>query len=101
MLFVLLILAHDRRQVVHFNVTERPTAEWTAQQVVAAFLWDEVPRYLPRDRDRIYGTSFQQRVQHMGIEEGVIAPRSPLQDPYAERLIRRIRRESLDHAIVL
>jgi transposase InsO family protein len=100
-LFVLVILAHHRRRVVHFNVTEHPTAEWTAQQVIEAFLWDEAPRYLLRDRDRIYGTSFQQRVQHMGIEEVVIAPRSPWQNPYVERLIGSIRRECLDHVIVL
>jgi putative transposase len=100
-LFVLVILAHHRRRVVHFNVTEHPTAEWTAQQVIDAFPWDEAPRYLLRDRDRIYGTSFRQRVQHMGIEEVVIAPRSPWQNPYVERLIGSIRRECLDHVIVL
>jgi putative transposase len=100
-LFVLVILAHDRRQVVHFNVTEHPTAEWTAQQVVEAFPWDEAPQYLLRDRDRIYGTSFRQRVQNMGIEEVIIAPHSPWQNPYVERLIGSIRRELLDHVIVL
>ena len=100
-LFVLLILAHDRRRVVHFNITEHPTAQWTAQQVVDAFPWDEAPRYLLRDRDRIYATSFRQRVQHMGIEEVLIAPRSPWENPYVERLIGSIRRECLDHAIVL
>jgi putative transposase len=100
-LFVLVILAHDRRQVVHFNVTEHPTAEWTAQQVVEAFPWDEAPRYLLRDGDRIYGTAFRQRVQHLGIEEVVIAPRSPWQNPYVERLIGSIRRECLDHVLVL
>ena len=76
-LFVLLILAHERRRVVHFNVTEHPTAAWTAQQVIEAFPWDEAPRYLLRDRDRVYGASFRQRVRHMGIEEVLIAPRSP------------------------
>jgi putative transposase len=86
-LLVLLILAHHRRQVVHFNVTEYPTAAWTAQQVVDAFPWDEAPRYLLRDRDRIYSRSFRQRVRHMGIEEVVIAPRSPWQNPYVERLM--------------
>ena len=73
-LFVLVILAHDRRRIVHFNVTEHPTAQWTAQQVVEAFPWDEASRYLLRDRDRIYGTHFRQRVRHMGIEEVLIAP---------------------------
>jgi putative transposase len=100
-LFVLVILAHDRRQVVHFNVTEHPTGEWTAQQVVEAFPWDEAPRYLLRDRDRIYGTSFRQQVQHLGIEEVVITPPSPWQNPYVERLIGSIRRDCLDHVIVL
>jgi putative transposase len=100
LLFVLIILVHHRRRVVHFNVTEHPTAGWTAQQVIDAFPWDETPRYLLRDRDRIYGISFRQRVQHMGIEEVVIAPRSPWQNPFVERLIGSIRRECLDHVVV-
>jgi putative transposase len=100
-LFVLLILAHERRCIVHFNITEHPTAPWTAQQMVEAFPWNEAPRYLLRDRDQIYGTSFRQRVQHMSIEEVLIAPRSPWQNPYVERLIGSIRRECLDHVIVL
>ena len=100
-LFVLLILAHNRRQVVHLHVTEHPTAQWTAQQMVAAFPWDEAPRYLRRDRDTIYGAHFRQRVRNMGIEEVLIAPRSPWQNPYVERLIGNIRRECLDHVIVL
>jgi putative transposase len=100
-LFVLLILAHERRRVVHFHITEHPTAQWTAQQVLEAFPWETASRYLLRDRDRIYGASFQQRVRHMGIEDVVIAPRSPWQNPYVERLIGSIRRENLDHVIVL
>jgi hypothetical protein len=100
-LFILLVLAHERRRLVHFNITEHPTAAWTAQQVVEAFPWDGAPRYLLRDRDRIYGTSFRQRIQHMGIKEVVIAPRSPWQNPYVERLIGSIRRDCLDHVIVL
>jgi transposase InsO family protein len=100
-LFVLLILAHERRHVVHFNITEHPTAQWTAQQVVDAFPWNEAPRYLLRDRDRVYGASFRRRVRHMGIEEVLIAPRSPWQNPYVERLIGSIRRECLDHVVVL
>lgn len=100
-LFVLLILAHDRRRVVHFNVTEHPTAPWTAQQMVDAFPWDQAPRYLLRDRDRIYRASFRQRVRHMGIEDVMIAPWSLWQNPYVERLIGSIRRECLDHVIVL
>ena len=100
-LFVLVILAHERRRVVHCNMTEHPTAQWTAQQVVEAFPWDEAPRYLLRDRDRIYGAAFRQRVKHMGITEVVIAPRSPWQNPYVERLIGSVRRECLEHVIVL
>jgi len=100
-LFVLLILAHERRRVVHFNVTEYPTASWTAQQVVEAFPWDEVSRYLVRDHDRIHGVAFRQRVYTLGIKEVVIAPRSPWQNPYVERLIGSIRRECLDQVIVL
>jgi hypothetical protein len=100
-LFVLVILVHERRRIVHCHVTEHPTATWTAQQVVDAFPWDEAPRYLLRDRDRIYGDVFRQRGRHMGIEEVLIAPQSPWQNPYVERLIGSIRRELLDQVIVL
>jgi putative transposase len=82
-------------------VTAPPTAQWTAQQVVEAFPWDEVLRYLLRNRDHIYGTTFRQRVKHMGIEEVVIAPRSPWQNPYVERLIGSICRECLEHVVIL
>jgi len=92
-LFVLVILAHERRCVVHFNVTEHPTAQWTAQQVVEAFPWDEIPGYLLRDCDRIYSAAFRQRVKHMGIQEVVIASKNPWQNPYVERLIGSIRRK--------
>ena len=95
------VLAHDRRRVIHYNVTQHPTAEWTAQQVIEAFPWDTAPRYLVRDRDKTYGRAFRYRVHGMSIEEVVIAPRSPWQNPYAERLIGSIRRECLDHVIVL
>jgi putative transposase len=98
---VFLVLAHDRRRVVHFNVTRYPTAEWTAQQIVEAFPYDTVPRYLLRDRDKIYGRVFQNRVNNMGIKEVKIAPRSPWQSPYFERLIGSIRCECLDYIIVL
>lgn len=94
-------LAHDRRRIVHFNITEHPTAQWTTQQIVEAFPWDEAPRYLLRDRDAIYGEYFQQRVGNIGIEEVKIAPRSPWQNPYCERVIGSIRRDLLDHVIVL
>jgi putative transposase len=100
-LFVFILLAHDRRCIVHFNITEHPTAPWTAQQLIEAFPWDTAPRYLLRDRDRIYGDHFQQRVKNMGIEEVKIAPRSPWQNPYCERVIGSIRRDLFDHVIVL
>ena len=100
-LFVFIILAHERRRIVHFNVTEHPTAQWTAQQIVEAFPWDTAPRYLLRDRDAIYGAAFQQRVKNLGIEQVKIAPRSPWQNPYCERVIGSIRRDALDHVIVL
>jgi putative transposase len=95
------ILAHERRRIVHVNVTEHPTAQWTAQQIVEAFPWDETPRYLLRDRDAIYGGAFRWRLRTMGIEEVLTAPRSPWQNPYVERVIGSIRREVLDHVIVL
>jgi transposase InsO family protein len=82
-------------------VTRNPTATWTAQQVVEAFPWDSVPRYLLRDRDGIYGAHFRRRVKNMGITEVLIAARSPWQNPYVERVIGSIRRECLDHLIVL
>ncbi len=100
-LFVLIILAHDRRRVVHFRITEHPTARWTAQQVVEAFPWDTAPRFLLRDRDGIYGADFHGRVKSMGIEEVVIAARSPWQSPYVERMIGSIRRECLENVVVL
>lgn len=95
------VLSHDRRQVVHFNVTRNPTAQWTAQQIVEAFPFDTAPRYLLRDRDSIYGELFRRRVKSLGIEEVVTAPRSPWQSPYVERLIGSIRRECLSHLILL
>jgi len=100
-LFVLVVLAHHRRRVVHFSVTEHPTSEWTAQQIVEAFPWDEAPKYLLRDRDRVHGATFRRRVRSLGIEEVLTAPRSPWQNPYAQRLIGSVRRECLDHIIVL
>jgi putative transposase len=100
-LFVFIMLAHERRRIVHFNITEHPTTQWTAQQIVEAFPWDTAPRYLLRDRDSIYSVAFQHRVKNMGIEEVVIAPHSPWQNSYCERLIGSIRREVLEHVIVL
>lgn len=89
-LFGFVILAHARRRVVHFNIAVHRTAQWTAQQVVDALPWEEAPRYLLRDRDRIYATDVRQRVRHMGIDEVIIAPRSPWQNPSVERLIGSI-----------
>jgi putative transposase len=100
-LFVLVVLAHDRRRVLHFNVTEHPTAAWTAQQIVDSFPDDTAPSYLLRDRDTIYGDSFRQRVKGMRIQEVLTAARNPWQNPFAERLIGSIRRECLDHVLVL
>jgi putative transposase len=100
-LFVLVALAHHRRRVIHFHVTEHPTALWAAQQMVEAFPEDSAPRFLLRDRDKIYSDDFHRRVTGMGIEEVPIAPQSPWQNPYCERLIGAIRRECLNHVIVL
>ena len=100
-LYVLLIMSHDRRHILHFNVTTSPSARWTTQQVREAFPYDTAPRYLLRDRDGIFGAEFVRRVKSMGIEEIVTAPGSPWQNPYCERLIGSIRRECLDHVIVL
>jgi transposase InsO family protein len=100
-LFVLVVLAHRRRRVIHFNVTEHPTAAWAAQQILEAFPEDTAPRYLIRDRDRLYGVCFRNRLKDMGIIEVLTAPQSPWQNPFAERLVGSIRRECLDHVIVL
>ena len=100
LLYCFIVLRHDRRRVVHFNVTRHPTARWTGQQVVEAFPYDEAPRFMIRDRDGIYGHDFCERVKHMGIEEVVAAPRSPWQNPFVERVIGSIRRDCLDHLIV-
>src|SRR6516165_3624641 len=99
-LYVFLVLAHDRRRILHFNVTAHPTAEWTGQQLREAFPFDEVPRYLLRDRDGIFGADFTKEAGHLGIEEVLSAPRSPWQRAYIERVIGSIRRECLDHVIV-
>mgnify|MGYP003983003441 FL=1 len=86
MLFVFVVLSHDRRKVIHFNVTANPTAQWTAQQIVEAFPWDTAPKYLLRDRDKFFGKLFQSRVNSMGIEEVLTAYRSPWQNAYVERV---------------
>jgi len=100
-LICFVVLRHHQRTVVHFNVTSHPTERWTAQQIVEAFPYDTAPRYLLRDRDGIYSSYFADRVRGMGIEEVLIAPRSPWQNPFLERLIGLIRRECLDHILVI
>jgi transposase InsO family protein len=100
MLYVFIFLSVDRRRVMHFNVTANPTAAWAAQQVAEASPWGTEPKYLLRDREHIYGHWFQGRVQGMGIEEVLIAPRSPWQNAYSERLNGSVRRECLDHVVV-
>jgi putative transposase len=98
--FVFVVLLHHRRRLVHFNVTDHPTAAWTAQQVIDAFPDDTAPRWLLRDRDAIYGEAFRQRVAGMGIGEVLSGPSSPWQNPYAERLIGSVRRDCLNHVVV-
>ena len=100
-LFVFVVLAHDRRRIVHLNVTEHPTAQWTAQQLVEAFPFDTAPRYLIRDGDGIYGERVTRRIEGLGIDEVVTAPRSPWQNAYVEWVIGSLRRELLDHVIIL
>jgi transposase InsO family protein len=101
LLFVFVILRHDRRELIHLNVTDHPTAVWTARQLLEAFPDDTAPRYLLRDRDAIYDEVFTLRVTHMGIREVRIAPHSPWQNPFGERLIGSISRECLDHFLIL
>jgi len=100
LLYGLAILRLDRRHLVWTNVTENPTAEWIARQIIEAFPWDQAPRYLIRDRDRAYGAVVTQRLRAMGIRDQPIAPRSPWQNGYVERVIGSIRRECLDHVII-
>src|SRR5215813_9231235 len=100
-LFVFIVIQHDRRRLVHFNVTAHPTAEWTARQILEAFPFETAPKYLLRDRDGVYGEAFRQQLAVMNINEVLSAPRSPWQRAYVERVIGSIRRECLDHVIVL
>ena len=100
LLYALIVLGHDRRRIIHFDVTQYPTQDWLARQMTEAFPWDTGPRYLLRDRDASYGVVFRDRVRVMGIKEVVTAPRSPWQNAYVERLIGSIRRECLDHIII-
>ncbi len=101
LLFVFVVLSLERRRVLHVNVTHHPTAQWTAQQMVEALPWETTARYVIRDRDQIYGTDFHRRVAGLGLHEVPTAPRSPWQNAYAERFIGSLRRECLDHVLVL
>ena len=100
-LFVFIVLHHERRRIVHFDVTTHPTAIWIKQQITEAFPWDTAPDYIIRDRDSAYGKFVSARIKALGIEEVVTAPRTPWQNPFVERVIGSIRRECLDHVIVL
>src|SRR6266576_1703441 len=101
LLYAFVIVRLDRRDLVWINVTANPTAEWVARQITEAFPWDEAPRHLIRDRVRIYGSVVTRRLRAMGIRDKPTAPASPWQNGFAERLIGSIRRECLDHVIVL
>jgi len=99
-LFAFLVLGHGRRQLLWFEVTRHPTAEWLARQITAAFPWASTLAYLVRDNDRAYGHAFTSRVRAMGIRDRPISPGSPWQNPYVERLIGTVRRERLDRVLV-
>jgi transposase InsO family protein len=101
LLYAFVIVRLDRRDLVWINVTANPTAEWVARQITEAFPWDEAPRYMIRDRDRIYGAVVTRRLRALGIRDKPTAPASPWQNGFAERLIGSIRRECVDHIIVL
>jgi transposase InsO family protein len=100
LLYAFVIVRLGRRDLVWINVTAHPTAEWVARQMTEAFPWNEAPRYMIRDRDRIYGAVVTRRLRAMGIRDRPITPASPWQNGFAERLIGSIRRECLDHVIV-
>ena len=101
LLYGLLIMRHDRRRILWLGVTAHPTAEWIARQLTEACGWDQPPKYLIRDRDGAYGDVFKRRLRAMGIRDKPTAPRSPWQNGHCERLIGSIRRECLDHVVVL
>jgi len=101
-LSVLVVISHTRRRVLHWNVTAHPTAAWAAQQIVEALPWDTAAQYLVHDRDGLFVNAIMgRRVASLGITDRRTAPRSPWQNPYVERLIGSIRRECLDHLIIL
>src|SRR5215470_8621233 len=101
LLYAFIIVRLARRDLVWVNVTPHPTADWIARQITEAFPWNEAPRYLIRDRDQVYGVAVRHRLRAMGIRDKPIAPRSPCQNGFAERLIGSIRRECVDHVIAL
>jgi transposase InsO family protein len=101
LLFVFVVLSHDRRRIVHVNCTARPTSAWTAQQLLEAFPDDTAPRWLLRDRDNVYDEQVRRRIASLGITDVISGPRSPWQNPYVERVIGSLRRECLNHVIVL
>src|SRR5262249_31990101 len=99
--YVWVILRHERRRLISLSITDHPTAEWIGQQIPEAFPWDEAPTGIIRDRDARYGNAVRRRLAAMGIRDHPIAPRSPWQNGHAERLIGSIRRECLDHIVIL
>ena len=101
LLYGLLILKHGRRHMLWLGVTAHPTSEWIARQLTEACGWEPVPRYIIRDRDSVYGEIFKRRLRAMGIRDRPTAPRSPWQNGHTERLIGSIRRECLDHVVIL
>ncbi len=100
LLYVLVVLSHERRRIVHFNVTDSPTAAWTGQQIIEAFPYDTAPKYLIRDNDKIYGFDFKEKVKACGITPIRTAYRSPWQNAYCERVIGTLRRDCLDHILI-
>jgi transposase InsO family protein len=101
LLYGFLILQHRRREILWLGVTAHPNAEWISRHITEAFGWEQAPRYIVRDRDGVYGEVFNRRVRAMGIRDRPTSPRSPWQNAYAERLIGSIRRDCLDHVVVV